>query len=115
MPEHCPLCGRLFLSYRRLSYHLDAEHPLDYASNAAAVLNHARKKAREHDERQLDHVDEARTRTVSPGEPLLPRGLAACSPYVTDVLGDVLNLFGNLRTLHFFLRHEKLVHALVLE
>jgi hypothetical protein len=137
MPETCPECGRLFLSFRALSCHLDRyaadidtrarawqhasvrsavcshrrDHSEAYVANALAVLEHARKKAREHDEQDAVRVEAARTRTLTPGEPQLPPPLAMCSPYVGD-LGDVLNLFGNRRTLRFFLRHEQLVRAL---
>lgn len=74
------------------------------------MLQNARKKARENDERHDERVEAARTRTLSPGEPLLPPPLAVGSPWVGD-LGDVLGLFHNRRTLRFFLRHEKLVRA----
>ena len=150
MPETCPECGRLFISFRALSCHFDSyaartrtaplrqvpvpvpvpsradispyaglpapsrsEHPHEYTANAIAVLDHARKKARENDDKHDERVEAARTRTLTPGEPLLPPPLAVCSPYVGD-LGDVLGLFGNRRTLRFFLRHEKLVCALAL-
>ena len=77
------------------------------------MLQNARKKAREHDGHHDERVEAARTRTLSVGEPLLPPPLAVCSPYVGD-LGDVIGLFGNRRTLRFYMRHEKLVRAVAL-
>ena len=76
-----------------------------------AVLNHARKKARELEDRLPELVEAARVRTLAPGEPALPPPLLERSPYTGD-LGDVLGIFGNRRTLRFFLRHETQVWRL---
>ena len=83
-------------------------HKDNYAANAHAVLEHARQCAVAEQQCHPCTLDTARQRTLSPGEPALPAPLDAPAPYVGD-LGDVEQLFGNRRTLQFFLRHERKV------
>ena len=72
------------------------------------MLEHARLRALDAAQQQPELTERARERTLAAGEPALPPPLEAPPPYVGD-LGDLPRLFGNRRTLNFFLRHERLV------
>ena len=110
MPETCPECGVIFSSYRSLSIHMDKEHPHEYTAHAMAVLENIRQHAQQDVLHQPARVEAARARNLAPGEPALPPPPAMRSPYVGD-LGDARALFGNRRTLNYFLRHEDSVRS----
>ena len=104
MAEQCPLCPRVCVSYRKLSYHLDKEHAGDNMGVAVAVLQHARQQAEQRAAARPRLEEARRAIRRGAGEPRAPARPALPLPYMDDI--NVETAFGNRRTFRWYARHE---------